>query len=136
MARHATVAASESYLALVQEHPLRPLRNDDDLRNAIATIDRIRAQKDRDEQVNDYLEVLSTMVEAYEDETDPLPDLDPVDALRFLIEENGLTQAQLAEQTGLAVATISEILHRKRGISAKAREALAKRFNVCPSLFA
>jgi HTH-type transcriptional regulator/antitoxin HigA len=129
------VAPSSSYLALIQEFPLRPLRSEEDLDAAIAMIDRIRARKDRDDQENDYLEVLAGLVEAYEAEVDPLPDLDPVTMLRFLIEQNGITQAQLAEQTGLSMATISEILNGRRGISPKARKALAERFRVCPSLF-
>ncbi|AGA30873.1 helix-turn-helix domain-containing protein [Singulisphaera acidiphila] len=130
------VAPSNSYLSLIQEFPLRPLRSEGELEAAIAMIDRIRARKDRDEQENDYLEVLAGLVETYEAEVDPLPDLDPVAALRFLLETNGITQAQLAEQTGLSMTAISEILHGKRGITPKTREALAKRFRVCPSLFA
>ncbi|WP_406695460.1 helix-turn-helix domain-containing protein [Singulisphaera sp. Ch08] len=132
----ATVTApNDSYLALIREFPLRPLRSEDDLDAAIAMIDRIRARKDRGEQENDYLEVLAGLVETYEAEAYPIPDLDPVAMLRFLIEQHAVTQSQLSEQTGLAMATISEILNGKRGISEKARKTLAKRFNVAPSLF-
>lgn len=126
---------SSNYLALIREFPLRPLRSEADLDAAIAMTHKLIDRKDRDAGENDYLEVLASLIHAYEAEVDPLPELDPVAALRFLIEENELTQGQLAEQTGLAMATISEILNGKRGISAKAREALAKRFKVCPSLF-
>jgi len=126
---------SDDYIALVRAFPLRPLRSPADLDAATAMIDRVRADRDRDEGAEDYLHVLAGLVHAYEAEADPLPELDPVAALRFLLAENGLSQGQLAEQTGLAMATISEILNGKRGISDKAREALARRFRVCPSLF-
>lgn len=99
-------------------------------------MDRKGGVKGLDEQEFDYLDILSDLVHTYEAKTDPLPDLDPVEALRYLLEENGITQAQLAEQTGLASTTISEILNGRRSISAKARKALAERFKVDPSLFA
>jgi len=133
--RSFAIVPGSVYLDLIKEFPLRPLRSEEDLDAAIAMIDRIRAKKDRGQEENDYLEVLAGLVETYEAEVDPLPNMDPVAALRFLLETNGITQSQLAEQTGLAMATISEILNGKRSISPKARQALAKRFRVDPSLF-
>jgi len=131
----AITVLSESYLALIREFPLRPLRSEADLDAAIAMTHKLIDKKGRDAGEEDYLEVLAGLIHAYEAEVDPLPELDPVAALRFLLETNGITQAQLAEETGLAMATISEILNGKRRISAKARESLAKRFKVCSSLF-
>jgi HTH-type transcriptional regulator/antitoxin HigA len=114
---------------------LRPLRSDADLDRAVAMIDQLtdRARLTREEE--DYLEVLSAVVEAYEDEHDPLPDMTPIAALKYLLDENGLTQAQLSMETGIPVATISEILNARRGISPKVRALLAKRFKVNPALF-
>ena len=83
----------------------------------------------------DYLSVLAGLVHDYEREHDPLPGLSPIGALRHRLDENGMTQAQLSEQTGIAVATISEILNEKRGISSKMRAALASRFKVDQALF-
>ncbi len=85
--------------------------------------DRPYPRKDRGEQENDYLEVLAGLVETYEAEAYPIPDLNPVAMLRFLIEQHAVTQSQLSEQTGLAMVTISEILNSKRGIGEKARKA-------------
>jgi HTH-type transcriptional regulator/antitoxin HigA len=132
----AITVVSDSYLALIREFPLRPLRSEADLDAAIAMTHKLIDRKDRDAGENDYLEVLAGLIHEYEAETNPLPELDPVAALRFLIEENELTQAQLAEQTGLAVTTISEILNGRRSFSPKTRKALAERFRVSPSLFA
>jgi HTH-type transcriptional regulator/antitoxin HigA len=63
------------------------------------------------------------------------PALSPVEVLGYLLAENGLTQADLSAQTGLPVATISEVLNGKRGISPRVRRALAERFKVSPALF-
>ncbi len=75
------------------------------------------------------------LIEDYEAEHDPLPTMSPVEALRYLLDENGLTQAELCAQTSLPVATISEVLNGKRGISPRVRQGLAERFKVSPALF-
>jgi HTH-type transcriptional regulator/antitoxin HigA len=123
------------YLKLVREFPLRPLRSDADLDRAVTMIDALIDRSRITPEEEDYLEVLSRLVEDYEEEHDPLPELSPVEALRYLLEENGLTQAKLSEETHVPVATISEILNGKRGISSKVRDAFARRFRVAPSLF-
>lgn len=131
-----TIAPSDSYLALIREFPLRRLRSDEDLVAAIAIVDRLIVKNELDAGESDYLDVLSDMIHAYEAATDPIPEVAPADMLRYLLETHGITQAQLAEQTGLATTTISEILNGRRSCSAKTRKALAERFNVEPSVFA
>lgn len=125
-----------SYLALIREFPLHPLQSEADLDAAIAMTHKLIDNRNRDEEETEYLMALGDLIHAYEAETNPLPEIAPLQSLRFLVQENDLTPALLAEQTGLAVATISEILNGAREISGEAREALAKRFCVDPSLFA
>lgn len=135
----AVTAPSESYLALIREFPLRQIRREEELDAAIAMLDKLMDREGGieglDEQELDYLDILSDLVHAYEAKTNPLPSMTPVEALRHFLDENGITQSQLAQETGLAMTTISEILHGRRNISAKARKALAERFKVDPSLF-
>src|SRR4051812_20043151 len=135
----ATIAApSDRYLALIREFPLRPIRSEDELDAAIAMLNKLidkGCRGERDQQEEDYMLVLADLVHQYEAKTDPIPDINPVDAIRFMMGEHGLTQTQLAEETGIATTTLSEILHGKRNISPKVRAALAKRFNVDPSMF-
>ena len=130
-----TSAAGDRYLQLIREFPLRPLRLAADLNSAVAMLDAATDRGELDEDERDYLQVLAGLVHDYESEHDPLPDMSPVEALRYLLDENGMTQAQLSEQTGIAVATISEILNDKRGISPTVRKALARRFKVDAALF-
>jgi HTH-type transcriptional regulator/antitoxin HigA len=130
-----TIGPGAVYLELIRRFPLRPIRSDADLAAAIAMVDELAGRESLLAEEEDYLEVLSRLIEAYEAETDPIPAMSAVEALRYLLGENGLTQAQLANETGLAVATLSEILNGKRGISAKVRAVLAERFRVSPSLF-
>src|SRR5579872_2385309 len=61
-------AVGDLYLTLIREFPLRPIRSEADLDGAIAMIDALtdRGELRPDEQ--DYLDVLSKLVEEYEDE--------------------------------------------------------------------
>jgi HTH-type transcriptional regulator/antitoxin HigA len=127
--------AGERYLDLVRAFPLRSLRTDADLKAAVAMVDDLVDRGDLTEEEQDYLDVLALLVEGYEDRHDPLPEVAGAEALRFLIRENGLSQARLARESGIPVTTLSEILSGKRGISPRTRTALAVRFKVAPSLF-
>jgi HTH-type transcriptional regulator/antitoxin HigA len=125
-----------SYQELINEFPLRPLRSEEDLTEAIAVIDKLTDRPGKLSQgQRDYLEVLGRLVHDYESEHDPLPDLTGIEALRFLLEENGLNQKQLAEQTGIPEATLSAVIRGNRQFSPKVRAELARRFGVSPSVF-
>jgi HTH-type transcriptional regulator/antitoxin HigA len=124
------------YLRLVRAFPLRPLRSDADLDAAVTVVDALVDRDELTEGEQDYLDVLSRLIEDYEDEHDPVPAMSGLEALRFLVQENGLSQAQLARETRIPVTTLSEILAGKRGISPKVRATLAERFKVAPTVFA
>ena len=64
----------------------------------------------------DQLEVLATLVEAYEDEHYDIPAPDPVDAILYYMESRGLTRADLEPYIG-SRARVSEILNRKRPLT-------------------
>jgi HTH-type transcriptional regulator/antitoxin HigA len=128
-------AVGDAYLALIHRFPLRPLRSGADLGAAIAVVDSLVSRDTLAQDEQDYLDVISRLIEDYEDTHDPLPELSGVEALRFLIEENRMSQSQLSRETGLPVTTLSEILNGRRGISPRVRTALAKRFKVGPELF-
>jgi HTH-type transcriptional regulator/antitoxin HigA len=127
-------APSEGYLSLVRTLPLRPIRTEADLDRAIAMVDTLsdRARLMDDEQ--DYLLVLSSLIESYEDDHHPVPKISGVPMLRSLIEFRGETQARVAAQTGIAESTLSEILAGKRKLAIKHIAALAEYFKVDPGL--
>ena len=82
------------YAALVAMLPPRPIRDRVDLANAVERIDRLAGFELNADQ-EDYLEALSTFVEAYEREHCPIDDagVTPLEALKYLMEENGMTHA-------------------------------------------
>jgi HTH-type transcriptional regulator/antitoxin HigA len=80
------------------------------------------------------LDVLAELVSAYEAREVPLPDAEPHDVLRLLMEANGLTQTELAAEVG-GQPVVSAILSGKRRINARQASALAARFGVSPAAF-
>jgi HTH-type transcriptional regulator/antitoxin HigA len=129
------VKPTHRYLDLIHQFPLRPIRSDAELDQAIKMIDSLLDRDDIAPDEEDYLDVLSDLVEKREDEHIDIPDVSGRDMLRHLIEARGVTQATVATETGLAASTVSEILKGKRGLSLKHIEALARYFRVHPGVF-
>ena len=127
--------AGDRYLELVCQVPLRPIRSEAELDSAIAMIDALLDLDERSGDEEDYLDVLSDLVEKYEDENDPMPTVASTEMLRFLIDNRATTQTEVATETGIAESTISEILAGKREMNRKHIEALARHFRVNPAVF-
>ena len=127
---------TDRYQELVQEFPLRPLRSDRQLDRAGRIVFRLAAQKSLSRGEQDYLEVLSDLIEKYEDEHHGIDTtLSGRDALKYLIEENDLTLSRLAAETQIKVSTLSEILGGKRELSLNHVRKLCAYFRVDPGLF-
>jgi HTH-type transcriptional regulator / antitoxin HigA len=74
-------------------------------------------------------------VEEYEAEHHQIPPASGVDMIHYLIETHHRTQREVANGTGLADSTVSEILVGKRKLSVKHIQALARFFHVKPAVF-
>ncbi|HEX6121771.1 MAG TPA: hypothetical protein VFY89_01360, partial [Ktedonobacterales bacterium] len=81
-----------------------------------------------------YLGALTDLVEIYEDAHVTIPPITGVDALRLLMMENGLTQADLVPLFG-APSIISEVLAGKRGLALAHIEKLAAYFHLPADVF-
>jgi HTH-type transcriptional regulator/antitoxin HigA len=97
---------------------IRPIRNDQDHRAALAEIDACWGAPEGTEK-GDKLEVLVALVESYEARRWPIEDdvsFDPIDTLQYAIDELGHSQAELAELLG-SRSRASEILARRRALT-------------------
>ena len=83
--------------------------------------------------VNGLIHILGMMIEAYEDTHYAIPDSSPIEVLKFLMEQHGLTQSELSEVGSQGV--VSEILRGRRRLNARQIEALSQRFNISPAVF-
>ena len=127
--------SDKSYLALVRVLPLRPIGSDAELDRAIAVIDSLISKDALNQGESDYLDVLGDLVHKYEAEHDPIAPVSDADMIRFLLESNGMTQAELAVRSEIAESTISEVLAKKRKLSRRHIAAISLVFRVSPAIF-
>jgi HTH-type transcriptional regulator/antitoxin HigA len=123
-----------TYFSLVKQFPLTHIRDDDHLAAASAVIDRL-LQHELDEGEQEYLNVLTDMVAAYEDAHVPIRDASEADVLRELMNVNGLTQPKLSKAVGIAQSTISAVLNGTRALTKNQIITLSKFFGVGPGAF-
>lgn len=108
---------------------------EEDYAQACATIEVLldEIRDDEDHPLADVLDYLSDQVKAYEDENVVIPEVEPKEVLRFLMEQNSLKQDDL---TAIAPqGRISDILAGKRTISRDIAKGLAKYFHVHADVF-
>ncbi len=125
----------DRYLELVHRFPLRPIRSDAELEDAIRVIDSLLDRDDLTPPEDDYLDVLSDLVEVYEEQAIPIEPLGDAELLRLLMNAKGVTQAKVAREVGIAESTISELLSGKRKLNRKQIGKLARYFRVEPGSF-
>ena len=89
------------YFELVKRFPLTHIRDDDHLAEAEEVIGRLLTE-DLDEGSQAYLDVLTDLIEAYEEEHVSIPDASEADVLRELMCANALSQSGLAKAAGVA----------------------------------
>lgn len=93
---------------------IRPIRTDADHEAALREIEALWGA-DEGSEAGDRLDVLATLVEAYEARRWPIEPLDPVRAIEAAMAMNGYTRAELAALIGQPRAT--EVLARKRALT-------------------
>ena len=94
---------------------IQPIKSEADLDRAFAAIDELWGAAEGSEE-GDRLEVLVTLVEAYENTHHPIYPPDPVSAILFRMEQAGLSRADLEPFIGTR-ARVSEVLNGRRGLS-------------------
>jgi len=96
---------------------IRLIKTDDDYEAAIKEIERlIETGVEPNTPDGDLLDVLSMLVEAFEEDNYPIPLLDPIEAIKYYMESRGLSRSDIEPFIG-SRARVSEILNRKRALS-------------------
>jgi HTH-type transcriptional regulator/antitoxin HigA len=94
---------------------IKPIRNDDDLRAAFNRLEAI-FQSTEGAPEADEMEVLVALIESYENKHYPVGPADPVEAIKFRMEQQGLAAKDLEPYIGSS-GRVSEVLNRKRALS-------------------
>ena len=107
---------------------IRPIRNEADYDAALSVIDRLMGVAP-DTPEGDELDILVTLVEAYEATRWPIEAPDPVSAIDHVMEARGLRQKDLAAVLG-SQPRASEVLNRRRPLTLPMIRALSAKWNL------
>ncbi len=107
---------------------VRPIRSKRDHAAALKEVERLWGAKVGSRE-GDRLDVLVTLIEAYEEEHYPIDPPDPIDAIKFRMEQQGLTRRDLEEIIGTRTR-VAEALNRKRGLSIAMIRRLNERLGI------
>src|SRR5437764_3084010 len=107
---------------------VRPIRTKRDYEAALREVERLWGAKTGTSS-GDRLDVLATLIDVYEAEHYPLDPPDPIEAIKFRIEQQGLTRRDLEEIIGTRTR-IAEVLNRKRGLSIAMIRRLHERLGI------
>ena len=134
--RKKKIAKEDRYLELVQCVPLRPIRSEAELDEAINMVNYLIDQEKLNTDEKDYLDVLADLIEKYEDVHVVFDRVSDAEMLRFLIEDaKKTTQAIVAKECRIAESTISAILSGKRKPNRGHISKFARYFHVKPTVF-
>src|ERR1700692_4773654 len=112
---------------------IHPIRNDDDHAAAIREIEKLWGAAAGTEE-GDKLDILSTLVEKYEETRWPNIDVsDTIDLLNYAIEELGHSQAELAELLG-SRSRASELLNRRRPLTVEMIHKISEAWKIPAAL--
>ncbi|MDU9048229.1 MAG: hypothetical protein Q3M30_05235 [Candidatus Electrothrix sp. Rat3] len=94
---------------------IRPIKTETDYSKALKAVEKLMGAK-RNTPEGDRLDVLATLIEAYEEKHHPVSPPDPVEAIIHQMESQGLSRNDLIPFLG-SRSRVSEILNRKRQLS-------------------
>lgn len=94
---------------------LKPIRTERDHAEAMAEIERLWGAPAGTPE-GDRLDILATLVDAYESRQYPMDPPDPIDAIKFRMEQQGLSRRDLEAMIGTRTR-VAEVLNRRRGLS-------------------
>lgn len=107
---------------------LKPIKTKKDYQQALDRLEIIFDAK-RGTKAGDELEILGILIHQYENENFPIALPDPIEAIKFRMEQMGYSQNDLAKVVGLK-SRASEILNKKRKLSLEMIRQLHEKLNI------
>ncbi len=101
---------------------IKPIKTEHDYNTSIKRIEKLWGAK-KDTPEGDELDLLCTLVESYEMKHYPITPPDPIDAIKFRMEQMGMTKKDMAKYLG-SQSRVSEVLNRKRKLTLKMVKSL------------
>ncbi|MFZ0426462.1 MAG: helix-turn-helix domain-containing protein [Xanthobacteraceae bacterium] len=110
------------------KNELKPIRTKADYERAISEVEHLWGSK-LGTREGDRLDVLATLIDAYEAEHYPMDPPDPVEAIKFRMEQQGLSRKDLEPLIGTRTR-VAEVLNRKRSLSISMIRRLHKHLGI------
>src|ERR1700681_3920981 len=107
---------------------VKPIRSKKDHAAALADVERLWGAKSGTPH-GDRLDVLATLIDAYEAQHYPMDPPDPIEAIKFRMEQQGLTRKDLEPLIGTRTR-VAEVLNRKRSLSIAMIRRLHKKLGI------
>jgi len=111
---------------------IRPIKNEKDYQEALKKLEKVFDAKP-DTPEGDMAEILSLLIENYENQHYPIDPPDPIEAIKIRMEEMNMKQKDLVGIIG-AKSKVSEVLNRKRKLTVDMIRKLTKSLNLSASL--
>lgn len=107
---------------------IKPIKTEKDYQQSLKRLDKI-FDADPGTKDGDELEILALLIEDYEDKNYPIDPPDPIEAIKFRMEQMGLNQSDLAKIIGHK-SRASEILNKKRKLTLSMIRKINKELNI------
>jgi HTH-type transcriptional regulator/antitoxin HigA len=130
-----SLAVSPAYSALLVRFPPRVIRSEEQNESYIQALYELEQNQHAwTPEEAELADLLTLLIENYEEPLYQLPKSSPLEMLQFLMDQHGLKQKDLLDVFGTP-SIISEVLHSKRELSKEHIRRLSARFHVSPELF-
>jgi len=107
---------------------IKPIKTEQDYDSALIRIEELWGVK-KDTIDGDEIDLLVTLVELYEMKHYPIPPPDPIEAIKFRMEQMNLSKSDMVKYLG-SPSRVSEILNRKRQLTLKMVKTLFTELNI------
>ncbi len=111
---------------------LKPIKNEEDYKNALARLEEIFDAPENSTE-GDEAEILSLLIENYENEHYPVEAPDPIEAIKIRMQELNLRQQDLVGIIG-GKSRVSEVLNRKKRLTVEMIRTLEKHLQISASV--
>jgi len=130
----------DTYFDLINEFPLRRLRNRSQHAQAVKTLAKasLAHQRTHDSSALDYLDILAGLIDRYERDARLKANISgrtPAEVIRHLMAAKSLSISSLAREMGIGQSNLSEMLSGHRDFSKSAIKRLCRRFALSSELF-
>lgn len=112
---------------------IKPIRTEQDYDAALQAIEDAWGAEPGSAEA-DELEVIALLVEQYEERHHPVPPPDPIEAIKFRLDQMGLDYSDLEEMMGVGRGRVSEILNKRRALNLQMIRKLNERLQIAPSV--